>query len=79
MYRYRACTGLCRYDGLALHSPVTGTWAGIHVAPGGRTAQRRIVFRSFTPPSSPGERYALAAWMAAYIAFQLAVWHEIAQ
>lgn len=42
-------------------------------------AQRRIVFRSFTPPSSPGERYALAAWMAAYIAFQLAAWHEIAQ
>lgn len=42
-------------------------------------AQRRIVFRPFTPPSTPGERYALAAWMAAYIAFQLAAWHEIAQ
>lgn len=31
------------------------------------------------PLHHPGERYALAAWMEAYIAFQLAVWHEITQ
>ncbi|EBF9198800.1 DUF4056 domain-containing protein [Salmonella enterica] len=49
------------------------------LSPEDELAQRRIVFSSFTPPSTPGERYALAAWMAAHIAFQLAAWHEIAQ
>lgn len=42
-------------------------------------AQRRLVFRAFTPPSSARERYILAARMAARLAWQLAVWHEIAQ
>lgn len=41
--------------------------------------QRRLVFRAFTPPSSPRERYILAAGMAARLAWQLAAWHEIAQ
>lgn len=42
-------------------------------------AQRHVVFNAFTPPAEPAERYALAAWMAAHLAFQLAAWHEIAQ
>ncbi|EIY0670656.1 DUF4056 domain-containing protein [Salmonella enterica] len=47
--------------------------------PGDELAQRRIVFRTFTPPERPGERYSLTMWMAAHLAFQLAAWHEIAQ
>lgn len=47
--------------------------------PGDELAQRRIVFRTFTPPAAPGERYRQAAWTAAHLAFQLAAWHEIAQ
>ncbi|HEC8924915.1 TPA: DUF4056 domain-containing protein [Salmonella enterica subsp. enterica serovar Stanley] len=47
--------------------------------PGEELAQRRIVFRAFTPPESRGERYRLTAWIAARLAFQLAAWHEIAQ
>ncbi|ECG5644047.1 DUF4056 domain-containing protein [Salmonella enterica subsp. enterica serovar Poona] len=47
--------------------------------PGDELAQRRIVFRAFTPPEIPGVRYRLAAQIAAHLAFQLAVWHEIAQ
>lgn len=42
-------------------------------------AQRRLVFSAFTPPTDPHERYTLAAWLAAHLAFQLAEWHEIAQ
>ena len=42
-------------------------------------AQRRVVFNAFTPPSDPAERYTLAAWLAAHLAFQVAEWHEIAQ
>lgn len=42
-------------------------------------AQRRMVFNAFTPPSDPAERYTLAAWLAAHLAFQVAEWHEIAQ
>ncbi|MEW5558797.1 DUF4056 domain-containing protein [Enterobacter asburiae] len=41
--------------------------------------QRRLVFRAFTPPTTEGERYLLAVWIAAHLAFQLAAWHEIAQ
>ncbi|RJT43399.1 DUF4056 domain-containing protein [Rahnella woolbedingensis] len=40
---------------------------------------RRIQLKRFTPPSSPAERYTLAAWLAGHLAFQLAQWHEIAQ
>ncbi|TQO04874.1 UNVERIFIED_ORG: uncharacterized protein DUF4056 [Citrobacter freundii] len=46
---------------------------------GEELAQRRLVFQAFTPPSSGRERYVLAAGMAARLAWQLAVWHEIAQ
>lgn len=41
--------------------------------------ERHIVFNAFTPPETAGDRYALAAWLAAHLAFQLAAWHEIAQ
>ncbi|WP_241898918.1 MULTISPECIES: DUF4056 domain-containing protein [unclassified Erwinia] len=42
-------------------------------------ARRQIQFRAFTPPPSAKQRYALSAWLAARLAFQLAAWHEIAQ
>lgn len=42
-------------------------------------AERHVVFNAFTPPETAGDRYALAAWLAAHLAFQLAAWHEIAQ
>jgi len=42
-------------------------------------AERRLVFNAFTPPTQPAERYTLAAWLAAHLAFQVAEWHEIAQ
>ncbi|EKC4035931.1 DUF4056 domain-containing protein, partial [Escherichia coli] len=38
-----------------------------------------LVFRAFTPPSSVRDRYVLAAEISARLAYQLAVWHEIAQ
>ncbi|MDX7990618.1 DUF4056 domain-containing protein [Xenorhabdus littoralis] len=42
-------------------------------------AARKIHFFAFTPPEDPAERYTLSAYLAARLAFQLAVWHEIAQ
>lgn len=42
-------------------------------------AGRQIHFSAFTPPQSPEQRYTLSAYLAAKLAFQLAVWHEIAQ
>lgn len=42
-------------------------------------AQRRLAFTAFTPPTDPAERYTLAAWLAAHLAYQVAEWHEIAQ
>lgn len=42
-------------------------------------AERRLVFNAFTPPAQAAERYTLAAWLAAHLAFQVAEWHEIAQ
>ncbi|MGL4602500.1 MAG: DUF4056 domain-containing protein, partial [Plesiomonas sp.] len=42
-------------------------------------ASRKIVLRAFSPPVEPSERYALAAHLAAQLAYQLAQWHEIAQ
>lgn len=42
-------------------------------------AKRRIVFNAFTPPDNALDRYTLAAWISARLAFQLAAWHEIAQ
>lgn len=41
--------------------------------------ERRVVFNDFTPPVDEDERIALAAWLSANLAFQLAAWHEIAQ
>ncbi len=41
--------------------------------------ERRVVFNGFTPPVDEDERIALAAWLSAHLAFQLAAWHEIAQ
>lgn len=42
-------------------------------------AGRQIHFNAFTPPASPEQRYTLSVYLAAKLAFQLAVWHEIAQ
>lgn len=42
-------------------------------------ASRQIAFMAFEPPTSPEQRYTLSAYLAARLAFQLAVWHEIAQ
>lgn len=42
-------------------------------------ANRQIVFNPFTPPENPTQRYTLAAWLSASLAFQIASWHEIAQ
>ncbi|MCI9743327.1 DUF4056 domain-containing protein [Proteus mirabilis] len=42
-------------------------------------AQRKIHFNRFTPPSSDRQRYTLSAYLAARLAYRLAVWHEIAQ
>ncbi|GAB1440472.1 DUF4056 domain-containing protein [Providencia sp.] len=42
-------------------------------------AHRQIHFNVFVPPSSPSQRYTLSVYLAAKLAFQLAVWHEIAQ
>ncbi|PHM45020.1 hypothetical protein Xmau_01225 [Xenorhabdus mauleonii] len=42
-------------------------------------AARKIHFSAFTPPEDPAERYTLSAYLATKLAFQLAVWHEIAQ
>lgn len=40
---------------------------------------RRIQLKRFTPPADPRQRYAVAAWLAAHLAWQMAQWHEIAQ
>ena len=42
-------------------------------------ADRQIHFSAFEPPQSAEQRYTLSAYLAAKLAFQLAVWHEIAQ
>lgn len=42
-------------------------------------AERQIHFNAFEPPKSAEQRYTLSAYLAAKLAFQLAVWHEIAQ
>lgn len=42
-------------------------------------ADRQIHFSAFEPPKSAKQRYTLSAYLAAKLAFQLAVWHEIAQ
>ena len=46
---------------------------------GDELAQRHLVFNAFTPPEEAQERYTLAAYLAARLAFQVAAWHEIAQ
>ncbi|MGY0157378.1 DUF4056 domain-containing protein [Edwardsiella tarda] len=46
---------------------------------GDELAQRRLVFNAFTPPQEAQERYTLAAYLAARLAFHVAAWHEIAQ
>ncbi|MBN6397312.1 DUF4056 domain-containing protein [Escherichia coli] len=40
---------------------------------------RRIQLYAFTPPQSQAEKYTLSVYLAARLAFRLAVWHEIAQ
>lgn len=47
--------------------------------PDAELAERRLVFRRFTPPTRPEARYLLATWLAAHLAFNMAEWHEIAQ
>ncbi|MBD2809424.1 DUF4056 domain-containing protein [Xenorhabdus sp. Vera] len=42
-------------------------------------AARKIHFFAFTLPEDPAEHYTLSAYLATKLAFQLAVWHEIAQ
>ena len=42
-------------------------------------AQRKIRFNRFTPPSSDRQRYTLSAYLAARLAYRLAVWREITQ
>lgn len=46
---------------------------------GTELTSRRIQFRAFTPPKSEQQRYILATFLAARLAYQMAVWHEIAQ
>lgn len=46
---------------------------------GTELASRRIQFRAFTPPKSEQQHYILATFLAARLAYQMAVWHEIAQ
>lgn len=41
--------------------------------------QRIIRLRQFSPPENTLARYNLSVSLAAYLAFQLAVWHEVAQ
>ena len=51
----------------------------IEIDTGEELAQRRIKLFAFTPPADPAKRYELAAALSAYLAFQIAAWHEIAQ
>ncbi|ECC1507922.1 DUF4056 domain-containing protein [Salmonella enterica subsp. houtenae] len=46
---------------------------------GDELAERRLVFTAFPPPIDVRERYTLAVWLSAHLAFQVAEWHEIAQ
>ncbi|MFG1174532.1 DUF4056 domain-containing protein [Erwiniaceae bacterium CAU 1747] len=41
--------------------------------------QREIRLFAFTPPADASERYRLAVYLAAHLAFELAAWHEVAQ
>lgn len=40
---------------------------------------RRVQFRAFTPPDNAADSYTLSVYLAARLAFRIAVWHEIAQ
>ncbi|BDH47790.1 hypothetical protein TUM12370_38340 [Salmonella enterica subsp. enterica serovar Choleraesuis] len=40
---------------------------------------REVVTNDFTAPENAAEAYTLDAWLAGWLAFQLAAWHEIAQ
>lgn len=42
-------------------------------------ASRRVQFRAFTPPDNAADSYTLSVYLAARLAFRIAVWHEIAQ
>ncbi|WHP81981.1 DUF4056 domain-containing protein [Edwardsiella anguillarum] len=46
---------------------------------GDELARRQLVFSAFTPPHEARERYTLAAYLAARLAFEVAAWHEVAQ
>lgn len=40
---------------------------------------RRVQLNAFTPPAGVRQRYQLAARLAGHLAFEIALWHEIAQ
>ncbi|RWR03239.1 hypothetical protein ED28_04215 [[Pantoea] beijingensis] len=42
-------------------------------------ASRKIVLFPLAPPTDARQGYAIAAWLSASLAFQVAAWHEIAQ
>lgn len=45
----------------------------------GELLAKRIKFNAFVPPKAKEDRYALSAYLAADLAYQMAVWHEISQ
>ncbi|MBS9443535.1 DUF4056 domain-containing protein [Photorhabdus heterorhabditis] len=50
-----------------------------HIELSNELASRRIQFYQFMPPATTEQRYTLSAYLAVKLAFELAVWHEIAQ
>lgn len=46
---------------------------------GDELGEREIQLFSYPPPASATERYRLAVFLAAHLAFELAAWHEVAQ
>lgn len=57
--------------------PRLGTHWTLELGP--ELADRRIEFFATPLPDSLADRYTLAAQLAAYLSFQLAAWHELAQ
>lgn len=46
---------------------------------GDELTHREITFTAYTPPVNSADAYTLNVWLAGYLSFQLAAWHEIAQ
>lgn len=46
---------------------------------GRELAERKVQFYAFDAPKNQAERYNLSVYLAAHLAYQLAVWHEIVQ